>query len=295
MNSTGIELLPERQVRPLLNAYGRAVRASRWNFLATMAVVAACILIAGWMAEVKPGTFVAKIGGFGSYFNRLAHLENGALVLSDPQEWFWGLRKWLRLMGETMLIAYTGTFVSAAFAIILSFWGSPNLSGSWILRSLVKRLLEFCRTVPELVFALIFVVAFGLGPFPGILAITIHTIGALGKQFSELVENIDNGPLEGLAASGANKIAIARFGILPQVAPGLLSYTLLRFESNVRTATTMGLVGAGGIGDELMISIRQFHYADVSAILTIILITVIATDLITGRLRNRILSGRFAA
>jgi phosphonate transport system permease protein len=244
-----------------------------------------------WFAEIDPYTFITKIGGFTSYFGRLTLLDTGAYVWTDPAEWFWGLRKWLRLLGETILIAYTGTFIGAVVAVVLSLMSAANLNGSPLLRGFVKRFLEFCRTVPDLVFALIFVVAFGVGALPGIIAIVIHTIGSLGKLFGELVENIEPGPLEGLAASGAGKIAIARFGVLPQVAPGFLSYALLRFEINVRGATVMGFVGAGGIGDELMISIRQFHYSDISAILCIIIAMVFIIDMLTTRLRRYLLTG----
>jgi phosphonate transport system permease protein len=283
--------LPEAQVRPLMRAYDRARAASRFTVLIWIAVLVVLIGVASWVAEIRPQTFFDKIGGFTSYFERLTHLDNGDYVWSDPAEWFWGLKRWLRLLGETLLIAYSGTFIGSIIATVLSFMSAANLNGSPFLRGVVKRFLEFCRTVPDLVFALIFVVAFGVGALPGIIAIAIHTIGALGKQFGELVENIESGPLEGLTASGAGKIAVARFGALPQVAPGFLSYALLRFEINVRGATVMGFVGAGGIGDELMISIRQFHYSDVSAILCITIVTVFLIDMFTTRLRRYLLTG----
>jgi phosphonate transport system permease protein len=283
--------LPDAQVRPLMRAYDRARAASRFTALMWLAVLVLLIGVASWIAEIRPQTFFDKIGGFTSYFERLTHLDNGDYVWSDPAEWFWGLKRWLRLLGETLLIAYSGTSIGAVIATVLSFMSAANLNGSPFVRGAVKRFLEFCRTVPDLVFALIFVVAFGVGALPGIIAIAIHTIGALGKQFGELVENIESGPLEGLTASGAGKIAVARFGALPQVAPGFLSYALLRFEINVRGATVMGFVGAGGIGDELMISIRQFHYSDVSAILCITILTVFLIDMFTTRLRRYLLTG----
>ena len=125
--------------------------------------------------------------------------------------------------------------------------------------------MEFCRTVPGIVFALIFVIAFGLGPMAGVLAIAIHCIGALGKQYAEMVENIDMKPVEGVRSTGASWLACMRFAVLPQVAAGFASYTLLRFEINVRDASVMGFVGAGGIGMELITAIRKFYYSDVSA------------------------------
>jgi len=279
------QLLPDEQLAPLLASYARSLRKSRLDFMGFLAAMVVLIFLAAWMAEISPVLFFTKLGGFTSYFARLAHLDNGALVWSDPVEWFWGWKRWLRLLGETILIGYTGTFIGATVAVVMSFSGATNLNKNSVTRSIVKRFFEFCRTVPDLVFALVFVVAYGVGPLPGILAIIIHTIGALGKQFTELVENIDMGPVEGLEATGAGRVAIARFGALPQVLPGYLSYTLLRFEINVRSATIMGFVGAGGIGDELMLSIRRFYYADISAILVIIIVTVYIIDILTSRLR----------
>ena len=148
--------------------------------------------------------------------------------------------------------------------------------------------------MPDIVFALIFVVAFGVGPLPGILAIMIHTAGALGKQFSEVVENVDMKPVEGLRASGANMVQAVRFAVLPQVIANFLSYGILRFEINVRGATVMGFVGAGGIGDEFLLAIRRFYYSDVSAILVIIIATVFIIDLFTTRLRRMVGTGGVA-
>ena len=148
--------------------------------------------------------------------------------------------------------------------------------------------MEFCRTVPDIVFALIFVIAFGLGPMAGVLAIAIHSIGALGKQYAEIVENIDMKPVEGVRSTGASWISCMRFAVLPQVAAGFASYTLLRFEINVREASVMGFVGAGGIGQELLVAIRKFYYSDVSAILLMIIVTVFVIDIGTGSIRGRL-------
>ena len=145
--------------------------------------------------------------------------------------------------------------------------------------------------MPDIVFALIFVVAFGVGPLAGILAIMLHTAGALGKQFSEVVENIDMKPVEGLRASGANLVQSVRYAVFPQVITNFLSYGLLRFEINVRDATVMGFVGAGGIGDEFLLAIRRFYYSDISAILVMIICTVFILDMITTTLRRSLGAG----
>jgi phosphonate transport system permease protein len=198
------------------------------------------------------------------------------------------LRKWLRLLGETLLISYVGTLMGAVLAFALNFLAAENTSpGPW-LRFVVRRLLEFARTVPSIVFALIFVIAFGLGPMAGVLAIAIHCVGALGKQFSEMVENADMKPVEGIRSTGASWISCMRFAVLPQVIAGYASYTLLRLEINVREASVMGFVGAGGIGQELVVAIRKFYYSDVSAILVTIVLTVFVIDISTGWLRSRL-------
>jgi phosphonate transport system permease protein len=153
-----------------------------------------------------------------------------------------------------------------------------------------RRLLEFCRTVPDIVFALIFVVAFGLGPLPGVLALALHTAGALGKQFFETTENIDMKPVEGLRSVGATYVQVIRYAALPQVLASFASFALLRFEINVRGATVLGFVGAGGIGQDLMEAIRKFYYSDVSAILVLIIAVVMTIDIATQYLRRALLS-----
>ena len=156
------------------------------------------------------------------------------------------------------------------------------------MRWVVKRLLEFCRTVPDLVFALLFVGAFGLGPLAGVLAIGIHSFGTLGKLFVEAIENIDMNPVEGVRSVGGRFVDVVRFAALPQVLPNLASYSLLRFEINVRASSIVGFVGAGGIGQDLFVAIRKFYYTDVSAILLMIIVTVSIIDVFTERIRHRL-------
>ena len=155
----------------------------------------------------------------------------------------------------------------------------------------IKRIFEFCRTVPDLVFALMFVSAFGLGPLAGILAIAIDSFGTLGKLFTEAIENIDMRPVEGVRSTGSRFIEMVRIGALPQVMSVFASYSLLRFEINVRSGSVVGMVGAGGIGQDLFVAIRKFDLSDVSAILLMIIVSVAIIDLVTERIRHR-LSGR---
>jgi phosphonate transport system permease protein len=281
-------LAPER-LALLQQAYSTAIAAKRRQTWIGLGVLLAAVVVASIVAEVRPVTFAENVFRFFSYFSRIFMLESGAPVFTDPREWFWGLNKWLVLLWETIVIAYVGTLVGAVFGFILCFLASANLVSNLWIRLTAKRFLELCRTVPELVFALIFVTSFGLGPLPGVLAIAIHTMGALGKMFAEVVENISMQPVEGVNAAGGSWTQTVRFAVVPQVLSNFLSYTLLRFEINVRGAAVMGFVGAGGIGQDLVESIRKFYYSDVSALLILIIITVMIIDGVTERLRHAVI------
>ena len=286
--TTAVSILPSQQLAALNDAYRKAVARKRLRLALGALVFAAALLIAAVGAEVNLKTLFTYFGNFISYFDRILKLDDGARVWTNIPEWFWGWKKWLKLLGETLLISYVGTLMGIVLAFLLNFFAAENTSPAPWLRFAVRRLLEFARTVPGIVFALIFVIAFGLGPMAGVLAITIHSIGALGKQYAEMVENIDMKPVEGLRSTGAGWIASMRFAVLPQVVAGFASYTLLRFEINVRSASVMGFVGAGGIGVELITAIRKFYYSDVSAILLMLILTVFVIDISTSWVRGRL-------
>ena len=188
--SSPVVQLPEAQLRPLLAAYDASVRTRRLHTLFVLACIVAAMLLASVSAEVSPARLIENIGRFPSYIIRLFQLESGQPAWTDFTEWFWGLPRWLRLLGETLLMAYVGTLLGAIGAFGLSFLAAANVGPSRWLRFAVRRVCELCRTVPLLVFALLFVIAFGLGPMAGVLAVVIHTLGALTKQFAEVVENI---------------------------------------------------------------------------------------------------------
>lgn len=284
-----IHRLPDQQTDALLGVYGAAVAAKRRRALLLGLAVAVSVAFAVWGGEVDLQRFVEGLPRFWTYLHDILPKLRPAHLGNDLADWFWNWDGWLWLLAETLLVAYVGTFIGATVGFFLCFFASANLVKSAIIRAVVRRLLEFCRTVPEIVFALLFVYALGLGPVPGVLAIAIHTVGALGKQFAEVVENVDMKPVEGVRATGASWVEQIRFAVVPQVLSNLVSYTLLRFEINVRGASVMGFVGAGGIGKELLGAIRQFYYSDVSAILLIIIATVFVIDLLTERLRHRLL------
>ncbi len=291
--SQALHPLPEAQLAPLVAAYARAGRQRAVQGLVVLAVVLAGVVLAAWFIDARPALLWDRRGQLLDYFGRLLTLTEGShtggWVWQDPGEWLWGWQRWLTQLGDTLLMAYAGTLFGALGGFCAGVLGAANLVRLPWLRWCVKRLAEFCRTVPDMVFALLFVYAFGLGPLPGVLALAIHTVGALGKQFSEVVENIDMKPVEGVTSSGGSWLEMVRFAVVPQVLSGFTSYALLRFEMNVRSAAVLGFVGAGGIGQELIVAIRRFYYNDVAALLLLIILTVVLIDTLSGRVRRRLL------
>lgn len=273
----------------LAQAYRSAIRTKRLRFLVALGGFGICSALAVWIGEVDLAKLVNNIWRFPAYLANLIPQLTWANLNSDLAEWFWGWKRWSWLLAETLLIAYLGTLLGVIGAFALAFHSAANVSPSRIGQFAVRRFLEFCRTVPEIVFALVFVIAFGLGPIPGVLALAIHTLGALGKLFAEVIENIDMKPVEGVTATGAGWTEVMRHAALPQVLSGFASYSLLRFEINVRGAAIMGFVGAGGIGQELLTAVRKFYYTDISAMLIMIIATVMLIDLLTERLRHRLI------
>ncbi len=202
----------------------------------------------------------------------------------DFHEW----PTFLEQMLITVQIAVWGTVLSVICAIPCGVLSAENVAPWWIVQPM-RRLMDAARAINEMVFAMLFVVAVGLGPFAGVLALWIHTTGILAKLFSEAVEAIDPRPVEGIRATGAGKVQEVIFGVIPQVMPLWISYSLYRFESNVRSATVLGIVGAGGIGVVLWEYIRGFYYAETAAVIIIIIATVTVLDLISQRLRKMVL------
>jgi phosphonate transport system permease protein len=275
----------------VLAAEGR-FRAARARHRLSLALgggaLLAATLLAAWVGEVSLGRLARGLPLAWDYVARTLPELRWESLAADLAYWMWGLPDWLLLLGDTLLIAYAGTVLGGAVALALSFPAAATLAPAWVV-AVVRRSLELARTVPTLVLALMFVYAFGLGPFAGVLAIAVHSAGALGKLFAEEHENAALGPVEAVRATGGGWAAQMRFGVLPQSLPGMLSTGLLRFEINVREASVLGIVGAGGIGEELYLAVRQFEYQDISAILVLILATVAAIDLLCGTLRRRVI------
>lgn len=197
-------------------------------------------------------------------------------------------REW-RVYGHEMLvtlqIAVWGTALAMLCAIPFGLLCAANIAPAWVHQP-VRRLMDAARAINEMVFAMLFVVAVGLGPFAGVLALWVHTTGILAKLFSEAVEAIDPQPVEGIRATGANAIEEIAYGVIPQVLPLWISYSLYRFESNVRAAAVVGMVGAGGIGVVLWEIIRGFYYAETCAVLIIIVVSCSLIDLMSAKVRK---------
>jgi phosphonate transport system permease protein len=231
----------------------------------------------------------AGLPRLGEYLAKTIPDLNWATLGSDIAVWFARWRIWAELLLETVLIAFMATVLGVVGGFILSFPAARNLAPNrWVLW-LSRRYLEIARTVPELVFALIFVFCFGVGPLAGVLAIGLHTAGALGKLYSEANENIDMRPLDGVKAAGGSWFDQIRYAVVPQVLPNILSYTLLRFEINVRASSIIGYVGAGGLGQEFRTAMSYQEYTDLSALFVIILVTVTVIDRASERLRHRVI------
>ena len=216
-------------------------------------------------------------------FSDAGNMAEYASAFLSPE--FRSFDLYLSEMILTVQIAVWGTVLAVLFSIPFGILSSNNMV-PWYVYHPVRRLMDTFRAINEIVFAVLFVVAVGLGPFAGVMALFVHTTGILAKLFSEAVEAIDHRPVEGIRATGASKLQEVVYGVIPQVLPLWMSFSLYRFESNVRAATVLGLVGAGGIGQVLFESIRGFYYAETAALLIIIVVSVTIVDLVSQQLRR---------
>jgi phosphonate transport system permease protein len=231
-------------------------------------------------------SFARMLGGLG---------ELGTMVRlmlpPDPGSWARVLI-YLNALGETLAIAFLGTTAAAIVALPLGFLAARNAMPAWAVRFLMRRSLDTLRGIDTLIWALIWVTVVGLGPFAGVLAIMCSDIGAFGKLFSEAVEAADKRPVEGVVAAGGSRLHGIRFGLLPQVMPVMASQVLYYIESNTRSATIIGIVGAGGIGLHLYEQIRTLEWQAVAFLVLLILVTVAIIDFISNRLRFAIIGRR---
>ena len=263
-------------------------------------VLLACLVVSAIVSEAFPETLAAGIPRIGEYFRKLApglqwqHALSGPKTEGSVAYWFYRADLWGWMLFETTQIAALATLFGAIAAFCACFGAAVNLAPNRATYLVCRRVLELFRTVPDIVYALILVYALGIGPPAGIFAIALHTTGALGKLFAEVVENADMRPWEAVRAAGGTWLHGVRFAILPQVMPNFLSYLLLRFEINVRGSTVIGFVGAGGIGQELYLVISKNYYEEIGAIIVLVVLTVAVIDILSEQLRSRAI-GRLAA
>tara|TARA_B100000676_G_scaffold240608_1_gene241598 strand:+ start:2836 stop:3705 length:870 start_codon:yes stop_codon:yes gene_type:complete len=279
-----------------LNSHNKSLIRKKifWNiFLIVLLLVG--IILSSKIIDINSSNLLNGVPRLGDYVSQiLPTLEPNNLFLGSKDQgsiayWYFNLPKYIKLLFETFNMALFATMVGSTLGLFFSFLAAKNISPNSLIFFTIRRILEFFRGVPEIIFAILFVWILGIGPLAGIIAMTIHTTGSLGKLFSEVHENSDNKPIEALKASGGNWISEMRFGLLPQVIPNLISYALLRFEINIRASTILGFVGAGGIGQELYLVINFNYYEEVSAIILLIILTVISIDLFSGYLRKYII------
>ena len=280
----------------ILNSHNKSlIRKKRfWNIsLITLLLIG--IILSSKIIDINSSNLLNGIPRLGDYVSQiLPSLETSNLFLSSKDKgsiayWYFNLPKYLKLLFETFNMALLATIIGSTLALFLSFLAAKNTSPNSLVFFTIRRILEFFRGVPEIIFAILFVWVLGIGPLAGIIAMTLHTTGSLGKLFSEVHENSNDKPIDALKASGGNWLSEMKFGLLPQVLPNLISYVLLRFEINIRASTILGFVGAGGIGQELYLVINFNYYEEVSAIILLIILTVISIDLFSGYLRKNII------
>lgn len=247
----------------------RGVRWAGWS------IIVALFLWSAWATEVSLARTVEGIPFVLDFLRRMVPPDLEVLGHA------------LRGAAQTLQIAIVGTGVAAVLALPIGFVAARNVSPPWLFY-VARSLLNLFRAVDTLVYALIFVAAVGLGPFPGVLAVVAYTATVLAKLYSEAIEAIDPGPVEAVAATGATRLQLLRWGILPQLVPQFLSFTLYRFETNIRAAAILGFVGAGGIGFYIQTYLRMLNYPAASTVLLVLIVLVMLVDFASSRLRARL-------
>lgn len=252
------------------------IQQSRWQVAKKGAFTLSALAVLAWAwqgAEMDFGMLIKDSG-------------NIAILAADffpPAFSDWKL--YIKEMLVTVQIAIWGTLLAVVLSVPFGILSAENIAPAWIYQP-VRRVMDSARAINEIVFAMLFVVAVGLGPFAGVMALFIHTTGVLAKLFSEAVEAIEPGPVEGVRAVGANSLQEIVFGVIPQVMPLWISYSLYRFESNLRSATVVGMVGAGGIGVVLWENMRGFMFQETCAIMIIIILVVTLVDVLSQYIRK---------
>ena len=242
--------------------------------LAVLLLGAGILAYAARVVEIRPLELVRDVGNIGVFLRGYLHPS-----FTHLSEYAWQCV-------VTVCIALWGTVLAVILAVPLGFLGARNIAPHPLVYLLTRRVMDVLRAVNEFVFALMFVTAVGLGPFAGMLALGLHTGGVLGKLLSETVESIDPGQVEGVMAVGAGRLHVIAFGVIPQILPNFVSYVLLRFESDIRSASVIGMIGGGGIGFYLWDTIRSFKDAEAATVILLIVAMVMAVDVVSSRIRR---------
>jgi phosphonate transport system permease protein len=261
-----------------LSAQARAQLAPRWGRIAGNAAVALAVA-AVLAASYRP----AEVHNWPLLFTDAGNMATFLADFLEPD--FTELGFYVEKMLETVQIAVWGTALSIVFGIPFALLSSRNLAPVWVVQP-VRRLMDAARAINELVFAILFVAAVGLGPFAGVMALFVHNLGIISKLFSEAVEAIDHRPVEGIRVTGASRLHEILYGVVPQVLPLWSSFSLYRFETNVRSATVLGIVGAGGIGFTFYESFRAFQYDRAAAVIIVVVVAVTLIDLVSAQVRK---------
>lgn len=259
-------------------------KRSSWQKIQPWVIVAVVIAIFAWGFSGVPINGIKSTAGqvLGSIVNGLIHPDWSYVYSGDGEDL-------LTALLETLAIAFLGTFISAVLAVPLAFWASKTKKTFFSAKSASgKLLLTVIRVFPELVLAIMFTKAVGPGAYAGVLALGFHSVGMMGKLFSEAIENIDRGPNEAIAAAGGSALDGLTMATFPAVLPEFMNYTLYRFEISVRSASILGIVGAGGVGAPLIFALSTRSWPRVGIILIGIVVMVTAIDFISGQIRKRL-------
>lgn len=247
--------------------------------LGVFAVAMAVAYVAAWnQTGMSIGALIRGWHGMASFIRGAFPPDRTATVLGQG----------FRSSGTTLATALLGTTLSIPTSLVLALLGARTISGSGVRYHSARLVMSILRAVPDIVFALIFVTAVGLGPFPGVLAILFHNTGVMSKLWSEAMEQAEQGPVEALRTAGAGRAQIAVHGVLPAIVPQFVGLLLYRFDVNVRSSLVLGLVGAGGIGFYINQSISLFRFAEMLSYIIMVLIVIVAVDVVSGRVRHRL-------
>ena len=251
----------------------------QWSWKTLISIVLFCSILVFIVKDLEID-FIKLVSDSSKYFGDI-------LSRMLPPD-FSNLNELIYAMFETIEIAFLGTFIAIVLSIPLGLFSARNLAPNYFIYIICKTIVIFFRAIPEFIIAMILVIAIGFGAMPGVLTLGLHTMGFLAKFYAEDIEHINKGPIDALKSSGATKSQIISFGVIPQILPSFVANNLYILDRNVRMATMLGIVGAGGIGYELQSSFRMFEYERVSAIIILIFVTIFLIDHFSALIRSKI-------